>query len=73
MDLKNRKKGDLVLVGCDSSMGTSGCGPEEVISTSIKHDTDTGVAYTVLHLSGGRTFDARDGNPIDGPSAYYLT
>lgn len=66
--LKDLVVGDLVLCTGDSSF----CDPsyEKVKRITIKYDEDSGNPYNVIWISGGQSFDSRNGSPLSPPLAY---
>lgn len=70
IDLKNIEYGNKVWCGGDSGFCDSDI--EVVIDISFKYDENTGCKYKVIHLSGDRLFDSRDGKAVTSPKAYYL-
>jgi hypothetical protein len=63
------KVGDRVMVHCMSGLGTGGF--ETITGILNKYDEDTGKPYKVLSLNG-HLFDAKGGNAITPPYAYYI-
>ncbi len=70
--LKDLVVGDLVLCTGDSSF----CDPsyEKVKKITIKYDDKfcNGNPYNVIWISGGQSFDSRNGSPLSPPLAYYI-
>ncbi len=64
------KVGDRVDMVCDSGMGTGG--ESTVTKISQKFDETTGEKYNVIWC-GRHGYDARSGDPVNPPWAYYIS
>ena len=70
MNFNDTKIGDILLIGGDDGFCTDY--ENEVVQLSTKYDENTGEKYTVIHTDDDGNFDARTGNPIEPPWAYYI-
>lgn len=70
IQLDKLKEGDFVYCTGDSGFCTDST--EKVTKVSIQYDSKTGKPFSVIRLSEGRKFDARDGGAMNPPFAYYL-
>jgi hypothetical protein len=64
------KVGDKVWCGGDG--GFCHTSTETILIITHKYDEDTGERYPIIHISGNRQFDGRNGMPKNEPWAYYI-
>jgi hypothetical protein len=70
MKLSDLNKGDFVI--CDGDNGFCHRSKEEIENISYSYCIRTGKKYKVIHLSGDRKFDSRDGAAMNPPLMYYI-
>jgi hypothetical protein len=68
--LKDIKAGDFVY--CTGMSGFCHDSTEKVIKVTVQYDPKSGKPFSVIHLSGVRKFDSRDGGAMNPPLAYYI-
>ena len=67
---KALKVGNTVMIECESALGSGG--PSKITKITTKYDENTGKPYKVLWC-GNHGFEAKSGNAITPPFAYYIT
>lgn len=68
-DYSVKKTGDTVMIECQSALGTGG--PAKITKITTKYNENTGKPYKILWC-GSRGFDAKTGNAITAPFAYFI-